>query len=217
MNPISKENILIDQNGNALLADFGFLTITSDTTNITSSNSFLEGGTYLRMSPELLDPEKFEFKGNRPTKYSDCYALGMTVYEVLSGRLPFYHYKDEDRPSFFIIAQVLDGERPKRPQGAEGTWFTYDVWNILQRCWKTSPDSRPKVKHVQRCLEKASKSWTPPPQMVTRSAVAASNGGGGTHEGEAFSSRTIVPQLPQRLSPEGNANNIASIIPLIVP
>jgi len=37
------------------------------------------------MSPELLDPERFgmpESGDNRPTKQSDCYALGMVIYEV---------------------------------------------------------------------------------------------------------------------------------------
>jgi hypothetical protein len=37
------------------------------------------------MSPELLDPEMFglpELEGERPTKQSDCYALGMVIYEV---------------------------------------------------------------------------------------------------------------------------------------
>jgi len=37
------------------------------------------------MSPELLDPEMFgmpESEGNRPTRQSDCYALGMVIYEV---------------------------------------------------------------------------------------------------------------------------------------
>jgi len=37
------------------------------------------------MSPELLDPERFEMpqsEGNRPTRQSDCYALGMVIYEV---------------------------------------------------------------------------------------------------------------------------------------
>jgi len=37
------------------------------------------------MSPELLDPERFgmpESEGNRPTRQSDCYALGMVIYEV---------------------------------------------------------------------------------------------------------------------------------------
>ena len=34
------------------------------------------------MSPELLNPEMFGKSDDRPTKQSDCYALGMVVYEV---------------------------------------------------------------------------------------------------------------------------------------
>jgi len=37
------------------------------------------------MSPELLYPERFgmpESEDNRPTRQSDCYALGMVIYEV---------------------------------------------------------------------------------------------------------------------------------------
>jgi len=34
------------------------------------------------MSPELLYPDKFGAKDSRPTTQSDCYALGMVVYEV---------------------------------------------------------------------------------------------------------------------------------------
>jgi len=47
--------------------------------------SFTVGGTRRWMSPELLDPEKFgvpESEDNRPTRQSDCYALGMVIYEV---------------------------------------------------------------------------------------------------------------------------------------
>ena len=39
------------------------------------------GGTYRWMSPELLDPESLQRK-RRPTLESDCYALGMVIYEV---------------------------------------------------------------------------------------------------------------------------------------
>ena len=47
--------------------------------------SFTAGGTYRWMSPELLDPELFgipQSEGDRPTRQSDCYALGMVIYEV---------------------------------------------------------------------------------------------------------------------------------------
>jgi hypothetical protein len=44
------------------------------------------------MSPELLDPELFgipELEGDRPTRQSDCYALGMVIYEVCVCVSPF--------------------------------------------------------------------------------------------------------------------------------
>ena len=34
------------------------------------------------MSPELLDPSRLGDRGPRPTKESDCFALGMVIYEV---------------------------------------------------------------------------------------------------------------------------------------
>ena len=42
--------------------------------------SFIQGGSYAWMSPELLEfDEAYE---HRPTKESDVYALGMLIYEV---------------------------------------------------------------------------------------------------------------------------------------
>ena len=40
-------------------------------------------GTIRWMCPELLDTVRFRADG-RPTRESDCYALGMTIYEVSS-------------------------------------------------------------------------------------------------------------------------------------
>jgi serine/threonine protein kinase len=75
------------------------------------------------MSPELLDPDQFGLKEGGPTKESDCYALGMVIYEVLSGQPPFAECK-----GFVVIRKVLAGERPKRPQGDEGKLFTDGIW-----------------------------------------------------------------------------------------
>ena len=43
---IVKGNVLIDEDGNARLADFGLLAIIPDTTNIVSSESLTQAGTY---------------------------------------------------------------------------------------------------------------------------------------------------------------------------
>jgi len=92
-----KANVLVNKDRRACIADFGLSTITGIATRATAgasqasliSNdtlmSFTGGGTRRWMSPELLYPERFglpESEGNRPTRQSDCYALGMVIYEV---------------------------------------------------------------------------------------------------------------------------------------
>jgi hypothetical protein len=143
-------NILIDRVGNACLADFG-LTIPSEST---TSNSHAEGGSIRWMGPELFNPET---QDHRHTKYSDRYALGMTIYEVLSGRLPFYKHQ-----SFLVIGKVIRGDHPKRPEGAQGIWFTDEIWGMLERCWVRNPQSRPSTEDILLFLEKTSKSWVQP-------------------------------------------------------
>ena len=153
-------NILIDRNGNARLTDFGLLTIVSDHTNFTTSNSFTMHGTTRWMSPELLHAQQFGLKDVRPTKESDCYALGMVIYEVLSGRVPF-----TPLPTFIVMQRILEGERPGRPEGA-GMLFTDDLWHKLVLCWETKPESRPSIEVVLECLQQVSRGWKPPPPQV---------------------------------------------------
>jgi len=102
-----KANILINEHRRACIADFGLTTITGIVTYVSAATSkmslisndtlmsFTEGGTYRWMSPELLDPERFGMpvsEENRPTKQSDCYALGMVIYEVCIHRTELRFY-----------------------------------------------------------------------------------------------------------------------------
>lgn len=157
-------NILVNQNGRACLADFGLLTIEPDSTDTTSSHLFQRGGTLLWMGPELLYPEKFGLTGGRLTKSSDCYALGMVVYEVLSGKEPFHHFRHYN--IFATGLRILEGDRPERPQGEGGLWFTDDIWDSLGCCWKSAPGDRPSAEDVLHSLEKASMSWKPAQTMA---------------------------------------------------
>ena len=158
---LTKANILIDQDGHARLADFGLLTIVSDPTNPTASSSTLNAGTTRWMSPELLHPDKFGLKNCRPTNKSDCYALGMVILEVLSGQDPF----PRDN-GFVVMRKVIDGERPERPQGAEGAWFTDGLWEMLELCWSPQPEDRPIIEAVLEHLDRVSATWQPLPPGV---------------------------------------------------
>jgi len=144
-------NILIDRDCHACLADFSLLTITTEQSTIVSSR--VQGGTVQWMSPELIHPESFDLKKSIPTKESDCYALGMVIYEVLSGSTPFYPSK---APT--VMRKVLDGERPGRPQGKIGSLFTDGIWEVLELCWKPQPCDRINAQAVLRGLEENSSS-----------------------------------------------------------
>ena len=110
------------------------------------------------MSPELFDPGRFGSEDGRPTKQSDCYALGMVILEVLTGRVPFPGYN-----GVIVMRKVIDGERPERPQGPEATWFTDDLWEMLDQCWSSQPKVRPTVEAVLERLDRGSTAWQPLP------------------------------------------------------
>ena len=78
---VKQANILVDGAGTARIADFGLMTMTDLSTVVLSKTVVSPGGTLGWMSPELLDPPRFCSDGC-PTRESDCYALGMVIYEA---------------------------------------------------------------------------------------------------------------------------------------
>ena len=155
------------------------------------------------MSPELFDPEKFGLKDGRHTERSDCYAFGMVMYEVLSGRAPF----SRDH-GYAIIGGIINGKRPERPRGEKGMWFTDDIWSSLEHCWKPNPGDRPNIKEVFRYLEKSSGSWTPLPPRASTTPLTMNSlvlDSETSDEGEASSpSETVSSQPSQKLSLKGD-------------
>jgi len=147
-----KANVLIGQTGHACLADFGLLTIISDPKYVLSSSSHNQGGTVRWMSPERIAPERFGFKNSRPTIASDCYALGMVIYETISGNFPFH--KDTD---LTVFMKVVEGEYPPR-----GTRFTESLWGVMEQCWASKPNNRPNIEDVLHHLETTSDLLVPP-------------------------------------------------------
>jgi hypothetical protein len=113
------------------------------------------------MSPELLHPQQFGARDGRPTKESDCYALGMVIYEVLSGQVPFSRYEE-----LYVLGRVINGERPGRPLGIKGVWFTDDLWATMELCWSSQPKDRPAIEVVLKRLITVSATWQPPPPNV---------------------------------------------------
>ncbi|AGX03808.1 protein kinase [Bacillus sp. NRRL B-14911] len=76
---IKPHNILVDRLGNVKITDFG-IAMALSSTSITQTNSVLGSVHYL--SPE-------QARGGMANKKSDIYSLGIVMFELLTGRLPF--------------------------------------------------------------------------------------------------------------------------------
>ena len=183
-------NILVNRDRRACIADFSFTTITSvgaqtfpwgsQTSTFTSGDtlmSFVGGEASRWMSPELLVPDQFGIpakEADRPTRQSDCYALGMVIYEVrtrvsglvnsdsqlgvlqvLCGVHPFY----EIEVSYLITNAVTNGERPEKPEEAARLGFNDELWAIVEQCWKPEREDRPTVEEILSCLNDATVFW----------------------------------------------------------
>ncbi|WP_404459217.1 Stk1 family PASTA domain-containing Ser/Thr kinase [Oceanobacillus kapialis] len=76
---IKPQNILIDTYGQVKVTDFG-IAVALSATSLTQTNSILGSVHYL--SPE-------QARGGMATKKSDIYSIGIVLFELLTGRLPF--------------------------------------------------------------------------------------------------------------------------------
>jgi Tol biopolymer transport system component/predicted Ser/Thr protein kinase len=77
---IKPSNIMFDNQGNAFVVDFGIAKLLSATSALTGTGVML--GTPLYMAPE-------QWRAQQPTAATDQYALGVTIYQLLTGHVPF--------------------------------------------------------------------------------------------------------------------------------
>jgi serine/threonine protein kinase len=75
---VKPENMLLGKNGKLLLSDFGIAAVAHSTRSLNTQDA---SGTIYYMAPEQIQ--------GKPRPASDQYALGITVYEWLSGEQPF--------------------------------------------------------------------------------------------------------------------------------
>jgi serine/threonine-protein kinase len=77
---IKPTNILVDERLNCLVADFGIARMTEGTTKLTATGTVVGTPTY--MSPE-------QAAGETVGPQSDLYSLGIMLYEMVAGQVPF--------------------------------------------------------------------------------------------------------------------------------
>ncbi|MDH3253793.1 MAG: serine/threonine protein kinase [Acidobacteriota bacterium] len=118
-------NVLIDPDGHVRIADFG-IAVGRDQ----ASEAERAAGTPAYMAPELL------LSSRGASERSDLYSLGLVLYELATGRLPFEEEERRRRAS-----------RPRRWTPAAPSHFAADLDPDLERailaCLSPDPDDRP--------------------------------------------------------------------------
>ncbi|TFK43201.1 kinase-like domain-containing protein [Crucibulum laeve] len=140
-------NILVNDEWQACLADFG-LTIVSEAT-VATFTSHTHGSTRW-MAPELHDPESFNLLRSVRTPASDIYSFACVCLEIFTGRAPFH-----DTPNnTTVILKVLKGQRPKRPRTAGQRAMPDETWKLVERCWSHQPWYRPTTREVVNIMRR---------------------------------------------------------------
>ena len=124
---IKPQNLLLDKDGTLKVLDFGVACLTERSGNITEAGMVV--GTPAYMAPEQLLDEAVEER-------SDLYAVGVVLYECLTGKLPF-----EANSSIALIAKALN-EEPVPPHQSN-TKVSPDLSSLIMRLLSKSPDDRP--------------------------------------------------------------------------
>jgi len=97
---IKPQNVMVGEDGRLRVADFGIARADADQ-QMTEAGSVI--GTAQYLSPE-------QAQGEETTAASDTYAVGIVLYEMLTGRVPF----DGDRPVTVAMKQINEPPVPPR-------------------------------------------------------------------------------------------------------
>jgi serine/threonine protein kinase/uncharacterized protein HemY len=122
---LKPQNIMVDEEGNARIMDFG-IARSLKTKGITAAGVMI--GT-----PEYMSPEQVE--GKEVDQRSDIYSLGVILYEMVTGRVPF----EGDTP--FTIGVKHKSEMPKDPKEFN-TQLPEDLNLVILRCLEKDKEKR---------------------------------------------------------------------------
>jgi serine/threonine-protein kinase len=134
---VKPENVLLTKAGRAKVADFG-LARAVDQSSLTTEGRIL--GTAVYMSPEQV-------RGQRATAASDVYAVGIMLYEAITGILPFT--ADSQLGYLYQHAEVVPPRPVVRPP------YPPALGNLAMACLAKDPGERPTMAEVALRLGKA--------------------------------------------------------------
>ncbi len=133
---LKPDNILVAEDGTPRLLDFGTAKLLSP--SLAGPDSKLTREGYLSFTPQYASPE--QVLGNPITTASDTYSLGVLLYLLLTGTLP-YELKELTTAE---MLRVICEEPPRRPAQAAGSHkrLDADLEAILLKALRKEPQER---------------------------------------------------------------------------
>ena len=122
---LKPQNIMIDKEGNARIMDFGIARCLR-TKSVTDSGVMI--GT-----PEYMSPEQVE--GKKVDQRSDVYSLGVILYEMMTGRVPF------EGDTAFSVAMKHKTKTPKNPREINAQ-IPEDLSRLIMKCMEKDKEKR---------------------------------------------------------------------------
>lgn len=163
---IKPGNILLDANGQVKLTDFG-LSRRDDQVDAGAPM-----GTPAYVAPEVLDPKV------KVGAQADIFALGVMMYRMLSGRLPFVGLENDQQ----VLYHNANIEMPALTDVAPGA--DRDIAGLISWCTRKQPHARPEdatelftaLLEISESLGESERAWRAPscpePELPLWEAVA---------------------------------------------
>ncbi|MBI1881015.1 MAG: serine/threonine protein kinase, partial [Chloroflexi bacterium] len=182
---VKPSNILVDQRGNCLLSDFGLA-------KMVEGNSNLTGSGYLVGTPSYMSPE--QGMGQTLDGRSDIYALGVILYEMVTGQVP---YKAET-PMAVVFKHIQD---PLPPPSKIDPTVREEIERVLLKSLAKKPEDRYATPgDMVKALQAAIQSVTSSPQaegIPSTKYTRLSDRTKPDHSGRMPTAQATPPVLPK--------------------